>query len=77
MKKILLIICAVVAFSCGDNKSQSDMSSEEANAEENVDENSGRNISPQLVDSTDRFEVDTISSSQDAHRENEKALDGN
>ena len=53
-------------------------SSESNEQETKVEENSGENISPQLEDSVDRFNVDSISSAQEAQEEKANELeDGN
>ena len=62
MKKILLVMFVVIAMSCSRDNRDEDNAATGANSEENVDENSGTNISPQLQDSADRLNVDTVSS---------------
>ena len=71
MKKLFWIILVVVAMACGDSSTRSE--DREAGTEEETDIGSGEEISPQLeLDSTDeRFEVDSISSSQDAEKESD------
>ena len=72
MKKILIILAAIVGLSCGGNKSE--QPSGEVNSAENVDENSGDNISPQLTDSADRLEVDTVNSASGVEAQKDKEL---
>lgn len=78
MKKLILIGLSVVALSCGQSDRETgseNRRSSEAAPQEDVDIGSGEVISPQLeLDSSDsRFEVDTISSSEEARR---KAKEG-
>jgi hypothetical protein len=70
MKKLLWIFFASLAMACGDG-SGSNNESREAAAEEGVDAGSGEEISPQLeLDSTEtRFEVDSLSSTEEAQKE--------
>ena len=68
MRKLLIILMGALALACGN----SDRSTEnEAAAEEDVEVGSGEEISPQLeLDSADnRFEVDSISSADEANKE--------
>lgn len=69
MKKLLCILIGSLAIACGNGSEKS--SDREAAAEEDVEIGSGSEISPQLeLDSSDaRFEVDTISSTQEAQKE--------
>ena len=74
MKKILLILTAVLALSCeGNRSSQGDKESDDTRAispDENVDDNSGGNMSPQREDSTG-IQADTVrSSSPDDQKHN-------
>jgi hypothetical protein len=72
MKKIIIVLTAVIALACsGDNREKSAGS---LNSEENVDENSGESISPQLKDSADRLEVDTVSSASGAQEQKDNEL---
>lgn len=65
MKKLLLILIGSLALACGDNRDRSN--AREAAAGEDAEIGSGEEVSPLLeLDSADRFEVDTISSSGDA-----------
>lgn len=66
MKKVLLIIgmAAMMAACDGAKTNNSGM-----NSEDNMEENSGEAISPQLEDSAGRMEVDTVSSPSDAQRQ--------
>ena len=66
MKKLLWIFLASVAVACGGGSD-----SREAAADDDVEIGSGEEISPQLeLDSTDaRFEVDSISSAEEAQKE--------
>lgn len=67
MRKLLIILMGSLALACGN----SDRSTEnEAAAEDDVEVGSGEEISPQLeLDSADnRFEVDSISSADDAKK---------
>jgi hypothetical protein len=73
MKKLLIIFLGAIIVACGN---ASDRSANEGsgtlNSEENVEDNSGENISPQLktdADSTSRLEVDTVSSATGAKRQ--------
>lgn len=72
MKKIILVLTAVIALACGDNREKSAGS---LNSEENVDANSGESISPQLEDSADRLEVDTVSSHSEVEKQKDDNLD--
>jgi hypothetical protein len=66
MKKVLLIIgMAAMMAACDGAKNQNSG----MNSEDNVEENSGEAISPQLEDSAGRMEVDTVSSPSDAQRQ--------
>ncbi len=59
-------------FACGD--ASTNEGSGNLNSEENVNDNSGENISPQLetdADSTSRLEVDTISSATGAKKQSQ------
>ena len=70
MKKLFIILFASLAMACGDSSNRS--TDREAAAEEDVEIGSGEEISPQLeLDSAEdtRFDVDTISSSNEADRE--------
>lgn len=72
MKKLLILVLGCVALACGDGARDNDSSNRstdrEAAADEDVDIGSGEAVSPQLeLDSADnRFEVDTISSPEEA-----------
>ena len=76
MKKLLAIAITATMMACGDRDRNS-------TAEENpgtdqaeaVEEYSGENISPQLEDSVNRFNVDTISSAGDAAQRRDNDLD--
>lgn len=72
MKKVWLIAIAALALSCGDSKS----TSSEAADDEMMEESSGEDINPQLVpdDSLEdsRYDVDTISSAQEAQQQRER-----
>ena len=65
MKKLLIILMGSLALACGNSERSTE---NEAAAEEDVEMGSGEEISPQLeLDSADnRFEVDSISSADDA-----------
>lgn len=65
MKKLLIILMGSLALACGNSERSTE---NEAAAEEDVEVGSGEEISPQLeLDSADnRFEVDSISSADDA-----------
>ena len=68
MKKLLIILLGSLAMACGDASDRSE--GRETAADEDVEIGSGETISPQLdLDSADRFEVDTISSSENAREE--------
>lgn len=73
MKKLLWILVGSLAMACGNGSDRAD-ANREAATEEDVKIGSGEEISPQLeLDSTDaRFEVDSISSAQDAEEEAKK-----
>ena len=75
MKKLLTVLCASLVMACGDGNDKS--TGREAAAEEDVEIGSGEEISPQLeLDSADsRFEVDTISSSNEAQKKSENEQD--
>lgn len=65
MKKLLFILLGSLAMACGDASDRSE--ARETAADEDVEIGSGEAISPQLdLDSADRFDVDTISSSESA-----------
>ena len=67
MKKVLLIIgMAAMLAACDSGKNQNPSG---MNSEDNLEENSGEAISPQLEDSAGRMEVDTVSSPSDAQRQ--------
>ena len=70
MKKVLWMLFAAMVMACGDGSNRAE--DREAAAEE-VDVGSGEEISPQLeLDSTEtRFEVDSISSTQEAEKESD------
>ena len=70
MKKLLWIFFASLAMACGDG-SGSSRDGNEAAAEEDVDVGSVEEISPQLeLDSTEtRFDVDSLSSTDEAKQE--------
>lgn len=71
MRKLLIVLIGSLALACGN----SDRGTErEAAAEEDIEAGSGEEISPQLeLDSAEnRFEVDSISSADEA----EKKKDG-
>ena len=70
MKKLVIILFTSLAMACGDSSNRS--TDREAATEEDVEIGSGEEISPQLeLDSAEdtRFEVDTISSSNEADKE--------
>lgn len=69
MKKLLFVLVASFAMACNSGSEKS--SDREAAADEDVEIGSGAEINPQLeLDSGDaRFEVDTISSPQEAQQE--------
>lgn len=78
MKKLLMIVLVSMAMACGDNSDRS--TDREAAAEEDVEIGSGEEISPQLeLDSAGdtRFEVDTISSSDEAEAQSDEELRNN
>lgn len=64
---------AAFALACGGDRQEQNesgaTSDTETNADENVEQNSGENISPQLEDSADRLNVDTVSSSSSTQKE--------
>lgn len=75
MKKILIIIIAVgiATFACGDGTTRNGgdrNTQKEGNANNNVAEGSGEEISPQLEQDSvnkERFDVDTVSSATEIH----------
>lgn len=68
MKKLLFILVGSLAMACGDASDRSE--GRETAAEDDVEIGSGEATSPQLdLDSADRFEVDTISSSDNVREE--------
>jgi hypothetical protein len=73
MKTIMFLLLIAGITSCNPRNERPENSS--LNAEENVEENSGENISPQLEDSTDRFKVDSISSANEANEEKKNDLE--
>lgn len=77
MKKILVVLLAVTALSCGNENRNQDGTSGSANTVENVDESSGEQVSPQLEDSADRLNVDTVASPGSTDREKENELNDN
>ena len=68
-----LLFAAGLFTACGERSS--DKNAEARNGEENVEESSGENVSPQLEDSADRFEVDSISSASEANKEKKNELE--
>lgn len=70
MKKVLWMLFAAMAMACGDGSNRAE---DREAASEEVDVGSGDEISPQLdLDSTEtRFEVDSISSTQEAEKESD------
>lgn len=76
MKKILMLLVIATALSCNSRSDrQSNVEQSSRNEDDNVEENSGENISPQLEDSTDRFNVDSISSAQEANEKKKNELE--
>ena len=69
MKKLLWIFAFSLTMACGNGSDGNN----EAAADEDVDIGAGEEISPQLeLDSSDtRFEVDTLSSTQEAEKESD------
>lgn len=59
---------------CGSG-SDNNSEAEAREIDEDVEEYSGENISPQLEDSADRFEVDTLSSAQEIEQQKENELE--
>lgn len=72
MKKLLFILIGSLAMACGNGSERAD--NRKAATDEEIEMGSGAEINPQLeLDSSDtRFEVDSISSSQDAQEEAEQ-----
>ncbi len=69
---------AAAAFSCGgDGNNDREATTEESETDGNVEEYSGSNITPQVEDSADRLQVDTISSAGSANEAKESDLDTN
>lgn len=68
-----LFIAAAIVAACGDGSR--DRNADVRDTEENVEENSRENISPQLEDSADRFEVDSLSSAEEIQKAKEKELE--
>jgi hypothetical protein len=75
MKQIIFLLLIASAASCNSRSDSSDNGKSTLNTEENVDENSGENISPQLEDSANRFKVDSISSASEADQQKKKDLE--
>lgn len=70
MKHLFLALALSLVFACDSKKSEENNQAEERNAEENVVENSGENISPQLeYDSANRTDVDTVSTPTGADKQ--------
>jgi hypothetical protein len=69
--KKLLIICGLIALcASSDGKKNAESEDNGLNSEENVKENSGENISPQLeYDSANRTDVDTVSTPAGADKQ--------
>lgn len=75
MKQIIFLLLIAGAASCNSRSDNADNGKSTLNTEENVDENSGENISPQLEDSANRFKVDSISSASEADEQKKKDLE--
>ena len=75
MKKIIILLVTSIAFACGGKDNEGTQSSDAANSVDNVEENSGDNISPQLEDSANRLEVDTVKSATGAQKQKNGDLD--
>lgn len=70
MKHVFLILGLAFAFACDSKKSGENNQADRRNSEENVVENSGENISPQLeYDSANRTDVDTVSTPAGADKQ--------
>ena len=69
-----LLVALASAASCNSRSDSSDNGKSTLNTEENVDENSGENISPQLEHSANRFKVDSMSSASEADQQKKKDL---
>jgi hypothetical protein len=75
MKKIPILMLTILALACNRNNTDNSDQPSESNSEEKVNENSGKNISPQLErDSADRLGVDTISSPGSSEKQKEEQL---
>lgn len=77
MKRVLLIIFAVVAFSCGgERNTDQETTTNESDANGSVEDYSGSNITPQVEDSADRLHVvDTVGSAESVNESKESDLD--
>lgn len=71
MRKLLILLLTVVAVACGDSRQSA--RDDDSDTEERLEEGMGEEISPQLVPddslSESRFDVDTISSAEEARQQ--------
>ena len=73
MKYAATFILALAMTACGDNKHEE--GDNHANTEQNVEQHSGENVSPQLSNQNDtRMGVDSISTASEAEHEKKENL---
>ena len=73
MKKLLILPALLICFSCGQGDSNGEKSN--VNADGNVEQHSGENISPQLENQgEDRFTVDSLSDNDQINQEQKEDL---